>query len=168
MAVAKLQRDLYAAVKGDPLLEQIPGLVGYGEWRTKGTTSVFQYLTIPEDAGTPNAERRRVADYANVHNYIYHPNAPLPADNKTWDAARSRPQPARWTGYIGNYGAHLGEALSGIFTGPNLGSCRGSPRKPAAASTRMVTGRNASAQSHEPVPGSVQARLELYIRLPPA
>jgi hypothetical protein len=29
----------------------------------------------------------KYADYANVHNYIYHSHSPYPADNKTWDAA---------------------------------------------------------------------------------
>jgi hypothetical protein len=33
------------------------------------------------------AEGTRYADFANVHNYLYHPASPTPTDNKTWNAA---------------------------------------------------------------------------------
>jgi hypothetical protein len=43
------------------------------------------------------------ADYANVHNYIYHPHSPNPADNKTWDAADPTAA-SRVDGLFGNFG----------------------------------------------------------------
>jgi hypothetical protein len=47
----------------------------------------LQFLTIPEGAGTSLPAGTRFADYANEHNYIYHPSSTGLADNKTWNAA---------------------------------------------------------------------------------
>ncbi|HEX3717909.1 MAG TPA: hypothetical protein VH595_08070 [Verrucomicrobiae bacterium] len=47
----------------------------------------MQFLTIPPGAETVMPSGTRYADYANVHNYIYHPNAPGLEENKTWKAA---------------------------------------------------------------------------------
>jgi hypothetical protein len=44
----------------------------------------------------------RYADFANVHNYIYHPNSPAPQDNKTWNAA----DPTSACKVDGLYGEH--------------------------------------------------------------
>jgi hypothetical protein len=43
------------------------------------------------------------ADFANVHNYIYHPNSPGLEDNKTWNAADPGPA-CKVDGLYGNYG----------------------------------------------------------------
>ena len=48
-------------------------------------------------------EGTRYADYANVHNYIYHPNSPGLADNKTWNAADPT-SACKVDGLYGNYG----------------------------------------------------------------
>jgi hypothetical protein len=86
MAVANLQRDLYRAVKSDPPLSKYP------VWSiTEGGAEVdnvgLQFLAIPQGAGTVMPVGTKYADYANVHNYIYHPNASGLEDNKTWKAA---------------------------------------------------------------------------------
>ncbi|MBE3123695.1 MAG: glycosyl hydrolase [Planctomycetes bacterium] len=102
MAVAKLQRDLYAAVKGDPLLKPYP-VWSLTENGAERDNVGLQFLTIPEGAGTLMAAGTTYADYANVHNYIYHPNAALPADNKTWNAADPT-SACKVDGLYGNYG----------------------------------------------------------------
>ena len=45
----------------------------------------------------------KYADHANLHNYIYHPHSPYPADNKTWDAADPTAA-SRVDGLFGNFG----------------------------------------------------------------
>jgi hypothetical protein len=45
----------------------------------------------------------KYADWANVHNYIYHPNSPGRADNKTWNAADPT-SACKVDGLYGNYG----------------------------------------------------------------
>jgi hypothetical protein len=45
----------------------------------------------------------KYADYANVHNYIYHPHSPYLADNKTWDAADPTAA-SKVDGLFGNFG----------------------------------------------------------------
>jgi hypothetical protein len=102
MPVANLMKDLYQAVKSDPLLK------GYPVWSiTEGgaeTDNVgLQFLTIPPGAGTLMPDGTKFADYANVHNYIYHPNAPGLEDNKTWKAADPT-KDCKVDGLYGEYG----------------------------------------------------------------
>jgi hypothetical protein len=85
-AVAQLQRDLYKSVKADPVLKRYP-VWSISEAGAEIDNVGLQFLTIPAGAGTLFLEGTRYADFANVHNYIYHPNASRPADNKTWNAA---------------------------------------------------------------------------------
>jgi hypothetical protein len=84
--VANLQRDLYQAVKNDPILRKYP-VWSISECGAETDNVGLQFLTIPEGAGTVVPVGTKYADFANIHNYIYHPNAPAPADNKTWNAA---------------------------------------------------------------------------------
>ena len=84
--VAKLQRDLYQAVKNDPVLTKYP-VWSISEPGAQRDNVGLQFLTIPPGARTLMPDGTKYADYANVHNYIYHPNSPHLADNKTWDAA---------------------------------------------------------------------------------
>ena len=63
----------------------------------------MQFLTIPAGAGTLLPDGTRYADFANVHNYIYHPNSAGLADNKTWNAADPT-SACRVDGLYGNYG----------------------------------------------------------------
>jgi hypothetical protein len=102
LAVAKLQRDLYRAVKSDPLLKKYP-VWSISENGAEIDNVGLQYLTIPSGAGTVMSEGTRYADCANVHNYIYHPNSPGLADNKTWNAADPTAA-CEVDGLYGNYG----------------------------------------------------------------
>ena len=102
MAVAKLQRDLYEAAKSDPVL------AGYPVWSIsepggQAENVGLQFLTIPPGAGTLMPDGTKYADYANVHNYVYHPNAPFPTDNKTWLAADPTAA-SKVDGLYGNFG----------------------------------------------------------------
>jgi hypothetical protein len=111
MAVAKLQRDLYQAVKSDPVLAQYP-VWSISESGAERDNVGLQFLTIPPGAQTLMPDGTRYADAANIHNYIYHPHAPYPADNKTWDAADPTAA-ARVDGLFGNYGLTWGKRFRG-------------------------------------------------------
>ena len=102
LAVAKLQRDLYNAVKGDPLLRKYP-VWSISEGGAEVDNVGLQFLTITKGAGCLMAEDTKYADYANVHNYIYHPNSPELQDNKTWNAADPTSM-CKVDGLHGNYG----------------------------------------------------------------
>jgi len=86
LPVAELHADLYKQIKSDPVLKKYP-VWSISEPGAQTDNVGLQFLEIPQDAGTLMPDGTRFADYANVHNYIYHPNVPHPADNKTWDAA---------------------------------------------------------------------------------
>ena len=102
LAVAKLQRDLYDAVKSDPVLKKYP-VWSICENGAQSDNVGLQFLTIPEGAGTLMPDGTKYADYANVHNYIYHPGSPNPKDNKTWNAADPT-RACKVDGLYGNYG----------------------------------------------------------------
>ena len=102
MAVAKLQRDLYQAVKSDPVLAKYP-VWSISEPGAQRDNVGLQFLTIPPGAKTLMPDGTKYADYANVHNYIYHPHSPHPADNKTWNAADPTAA-SKVDGLFGNFG----------------------------------------------------------------
>ncbi len=101
--VAKLQSDLYHAVKNDPALQKYP-VWSLTENGAETDNVGLQFLTIPTGAGTVLPAGTPYADYANVHNYVYHPNSPNVEDNKTWNA--SDPTAAcKVDGLYGEYGS---------------------------------------------------------------
>jgi hypothetical protein len=102
MAVAKLQRDLYGAVKSDPVLAKYP-VWSISEPGAQRDNVGLQFLTIPPGADTLMPDGTTYADAANVHNYIYHPHSPRPADNKTWNAADPTAA-SKVDGLFGNFG----------------------------------------------------------------
>jgi hypothetical protein len=102
MAVAKLQRDLYQAVKSDPALAKYP-VWSISEPGAQRDNVGLQFLTIPPDARTLMPANTAFADYANVHNYIYHPHSPRPMDNKVWNAADPSAA-SKVDGLFGNFG----------------------------------------------------------------
>lgn len=101
-AVAALQRDLYQAVKGDPLLKKYP-VWSISEGGAEVDNVGLQFLTVPKGAGTDVPDGTRYADFANVHNYYYHPNSSGVEDNKTWNAADPT-SACRVDGLYGEYG----------------------------------------------------------------
>jgi hypothetical protein len=111
LAVARLQAALYQAVKSDPILRQYP-VWSITEGGAEKDNVGLQYLVIPPGADALLPAGTQFADAANVHNYIYHPNAPGLEDNKTWMAAEPGPA-CRVDGLYGEYGRTWG----GHFTG---------------------------------------------------
>jgi hypothetical protein len=114
MAVANLQRDLYEGVKSDPALKKYP-VWSISEGGAETDNVGLQFLTIPEGAGTILPAGTRFADFANVHNYIYHPNSSGLADNKTWNAADPGPA-CRVDGLYGEYGVTWARKFKGYST----------------------------------------------------
>lgn len=102
MPVAKLQRDLYQAVKSAPVLAKYP-VWSISEAGAQTDNVGLQFLEIPPNARTLMPPGTKYADYANVHNYIYHPKSAGPADNKTWKAADPTAA-SKVDGLFGNFG----------------------------------------------------------------
>lgn len=111
MAVAKLQRDLYSAVKSDAALAKYP-LWSISEAGAETDNVGLQFLTIPAGAKTVMPAGTRYADFANVHNYIYHPNSAGLEDNKTWNAADPT-RACKVDGLFGNHGVTWGKHFRG-------------------------------------------------------
>lgn len=102
LPVAKLQRDLYAAVKSDPVLKDYP-VWSLSENGAQADNVGMQFLTIPDGAGTLMPDGTKYADYANCHNYMTHPSWSGLHDNQTWIAADPGPA-CKVDGLFGNYG----------------------------------------------------------------
>lgn len=100
--VAKLQRDLYQSVKSDPVLKGYP-VWGISEEGAETDNVGLQFLTVPPNSGALFPVGTKFSDYANVHNYVYHPNSPGLEDNKTWNAADPT-STCRVDGLYGEYG----------------------------------------------------------------
>jgi hypothetical protein len=102
LAVAKLERDLYRAVKSDPVLAKYP-VWSISEAGAEIDNVGLQFLTIPPGAKALLPDGTRYADFANVHNYIYHPNSSGLSDNKTWNSADPT-SACKVDGLFGNHG----------------------------------------------------------------
>ena len=102
LPVARLQRDLYQGVKGDPVLRDYP-VWNITESGAQTDNVGLQFLTIPDDADTLMPAGTTYADYANCHNYITHPSWPGLHDNQTWLSASPGPD-CPVDGLYGNYG----------------------------------------------------------------
>lgn len=100
--VAELHRDLYRAVKTDPILKEYP------VWATTETgaqtdNAGLQFLTIPNGAETLLPTGTQFADFANCHNYITHPAWQGLHNNQTWHSA-SPAKDCPVDGLYGNFG----------------------------------------------------------------
>ncbi len=129
--VAELQRDFYAAVKGDPVLKS------YAVWDlSHGGAEIenvgLQCLTIPRGSGLVMPDGTHYAGYANMHNYVMWSNATAPYDNSAWWAADPLESPLGETlandygttwryGYAGYSNARL-ESLPRVTTETGWGS----------------------------------------------
>lgn len=111
MAVAKLQRDLYQAVKSDPVLAKYP-VWSISEPGAQRDNVGLQFLTIPPGAQTRMPDGTKYADFANLHNYIYHSHSPYPADNKTWHAADPTDE-SKVDGLFDNFGVTWARGFRG-------------------------------------------------------
>jgi hypothetical protein len=85
--VAELQRDLYMAVKADPVLKDYPVFtVSYGGGETDNAG--LQFLTIPAGADALMPADTKFADFANLHAYgIIQESgwSNVYRDNQVWD-----------------------------------------------------------------------------------
>jgi hypothetical protein len=111
LAVAQLQHDLYQAVKSDPVLKKYP-VWSISEGGAQTDNVGLQFLTIPRGARTLMPDGIRYADFANVHNYFYHPSSPGLEDNRTWNAAEPT-SVCKVDGLYGNYGVTWGKHFRG-------------------------------------------------------
>jgi hypothetical protein len=99
--VAKIQKDLYSAVKNNPELKPYP-VFHVSEAGAETDNVGMQFLTIPEGAGTLFPDGTQFADYANSHNYVSGNGAGY-VDNQAWQAADPTLN-SRWDGLYGEYG----------------------------------------------------------------
>jgi hypothetical protein len=106
-----LQRDLYKGVKSDPALKKYP-VWSLSENGAEVDNVGLQFLTIPKGARTLMPEGTTYADFANVHNYIYHPSSAGLEDNKTWKAADPT-SACKVDGLYGNYGVTWAKRFRG-------------------------------------------------------
>jgi hypothetical protein len=111
LPVALLQRDMYQAVKSDPPLKKYP-VWTISEGGAETDNVGLQFLTIPQGAKCLLPDGTTFADYANVHNYIYHPNAPGLEDNKTWKSADPS-SACKVDGLYGEFGTTWGRHYPG-------------------------------------------------------
>lgn len=103
LPVARFQRDLYARIKADPDLKRYP-VYGVSETGAQTDDCGLQFLVIPDRASTLMPSGTRYADYANAHNYMYHPSwGGAPHDNQVWNAADPS-SACRADGLYGNCG----------------------------------------------------------------
>ncbi|MGH7042197.1 MAG: hypothetical protein ACREFY_08700 [Acetobacteraceae bacterium] len=99
--VAQFQRDLYAAVKADPLLHRYP-VFSPSETGAETDNAGLQFLVVPSGSNALFPAGTRFADFANAHNYVSG-NGNSYGDNQAWNAADPVLN-ARWDGLYGNNG----------------------------------------------------------------
>jgi hypothetical protein len=110
-AVARVQRDLYDAVKRDPVLRRYP-VWSISEPGAQTDNMGLQFLTIPPGSHAGMPDGTHYADAANVHNYIFHGTMLFLSDNQAWGAAD--PTPATHVdGLYGNFGLTWGKGFAG-------------------------------------------------------
>lgn len=85
--VAYFQKDLYEWVKQDLELMDYP-VYGVSETGAQTDNCGLQFLEIPENSSAHMPAGTRYADFANCHNYMYHPSwGNILHDNQVWNAA---------------------------------------------------------------------------------
>lgn len=98
----------------------------------------LQFLKIPEGSETLMPAGTQYADYANAHNYMYHPSwGGAPHDNQVWNAADPTPE-CHADGLYGNFGKTWRNGFQGYSleelkqlprvtteTGVRVGDCDG-------------------------------------------
>jgi hypothetical protein len=101
LPVAHFQRDVYAAVKTDPMLQPYP-VFGPSESGAENDNVGLQFLTIPRGSEALLPDGTHCADFATLHNYVIG-NGNKHTDNQAWNAAAPLLND-RWDGLYGNNG----------------------------------------------------------------
>jgi hypothetical protein len=117
--VAKLQEDLYRAVKSDADLMNFP-VFAVSEAGGEADNVGLQFLTIPSHAATSFPDGTHFADYANPHNYVSSTQK-IYVNNQAWNAADPTLN-GPWDGLYGEYGltwrhhfqGYVGKDLEGL------------------------------------------------------
>jgi len=151
MAVARLQRDFYSAVKNDPVLRNYPVWM-LSENGAQTDNTGLQFLVIPEGANTVMPVGTKYADYACCHNYICHPSWPGLHDNQTWLSSLPGID-CPVDGLYGNYG------LTWLKKFP------GYSEKELETLPRVTTETGIAIEEKEGVTEEIQARLYLNLYL---
>ena len=123
LAVAKLQRDLYSAVKSDPVLKKYP-VWSISENGAEVDNVGLQFLTIPARrrhvAARGNAIRRlRQRPQLHLSSQLTRPGGQQDVECRRSDLGVQGRRPVR------QLRRHLGEALSRLFGNRALDACRG-------------------------------------------
>jgi hypothetical protein len=103
LPLAQFQKDLYAAVKGDPELDTIPVFHTSEGGGAEPDNVGLQFLTIPDGAGTLLPAGTKFADYANLHSYLDRSAGHQLVGNDAWNAFDSTLN-AQWAGMYAEYG----------------------------------------------------------------
>jgi len=151
MAVARLQRDLYSAVKSDPVLKNYPVWMP-SETGAQTDNTGMQFLTIPEGANTLMPAGTKYADYACCHNYINHPSWSGIHDNQTWLSSLTGKE-CPVDGLYGNYGVTWLKKFPG-YSGKELETL-----------PRVTTETGYAISEKEGVTEEIQARMYLNLYL---
>jgi len=151
MAVAKLQRDLYSAVKNDPALKHYPVWMP-SETGAQTDNTGLQFLTIPKGANTLMPDGTEYADYACCHNYICHPSWQGLHDNQTWLSSLPFKE-CPVDGLYGNYGLTWRNKFAGYTD------------KALETLPRVTTETGYAIDEKEGVTEEIQARLYLNLYL---
>ena len=117
LPVAKLQRDLYKAVKSEPVLKGYP-VWSISESGAQTDNVGLQFLAIPEGEETLMPAGTQYADFANCHNYITHPGWPGLHDNQAWLSASPGPD-CPVDGLYKNFGSTWNKKFTG-YSEPEL------------------------------------------------
>ncbi len=132
LPVAKFQCDLYHRIKRDKDLKDY-AVYGVSETGAQTDNCGLQFLVIPDRANTLMSAGTQFADFANCHNYMYHPSWPnAPHDNQVWNAADPS-KACRADGLYGNFGRTW---LKG-FEGYNDDELKTLPRVTTETGTRV-------------------------------
>jgi hypothetical protein len=111
LVVAKLQNDLYKAVKADAQLSSYP-VWSISEGGAQTDNAGLQYLKIPAGTNALMPDSTQYADYATCHNYFSHQSNKGLYDNQSWNAADPGPL-CKVDGLYGNYGKTWGKKFTG-------------------------------------------------------
>lgn len=111
--VARLQRDMYKAVKTDPILKNYP-VWTISETGAETDNVGLQYIKVPENETNVIEEFRGTifADAANCHNYFTHPGWKPLQNNQTWLSSDPSSN-AKGDHLYGNYGKTWSKKFNG-------------------------------------------------------